>query len=96
MFTTDEHDECLILTNITDVIQYKHELDAYLLKSYSFFFKRYLCFKRKLFIIITIIKSGRQCKAEIEWYTPYQSEDPWPTIPTDRQKEETGENSRRL
>ena len=49
----------------------------------------------KLFIII-IIKKGRQCKAEREWYTPYQSEDPIPTIPTYRQKEEKGEKSRRL
>ena len=29
--------------------------------------------KSGLFIII---KRGRQCKAEREWYTPYQSEDP--------------------
>ena len=35
-------------------------------------------------IIIIIIKKGRQCKAEREWYTPYQSEDPSPTIPTYR------------
>ena len=41
-------------------------------------------------IIIIIIKKGRQCKAEIEWYTPYQSEDPSPTIPTYKQKEEKG------
>ena len=38
-------------------------------------------------IIIIIIKKGRQCKAEKGWYTPYQSEDPSPTIPTNRQKE---------
>ena len=43
-----------------------------------------------LVIIIIIIKKGRQCKAEREWYTPYQSEDPSPTIPTYRQKEEKG------
>ena len=24
------------------------------------------------YIIIIIIKKGRQCKAEREWYTPYQ------------------------
>ena len=41
-------------------------------------------------MIIIIIKKGRQCKAEREWYTPYQSEDPSPTIPTYRQKEEKG------
>ena len=48
-----------------------------------------------LFIII-IIKKGQQCKAGREWYTPYQSEDPSPTIPTYRQKEEKGKKSRRL
>ena len=41
-------------------------------------------------IDIIIIKKGRQCKAERKWYTPYQSEDPSPTIPTYRQKEEKG------
>ena len=39
-------------------------------------------------IIIIIIKRARQCKANRVWYTPYQSEDPSPTIPTYRQKEE--------
>ena len=33
---------------------------------------------------------------EREWYTPYQSEDPSPTIPTFRQEEEKMKNSRRL
>ena len=47
-------------------------------------------------VIIVIIKIGRQCKAEREWYTPYQSEDPSPTIPTYRQKEEKGKKSRKL
>ena len=40
-----------------------------------------------IIIFIIIIKKGRQCKAEREWYTPYQSEDPSPTIPTNRQIE---------
>ena len=40
---------------------------------------------------IIIIKKSRQCKAEREWNTPYQSKDPSPTIPTYRQKEEKGE-----
>ena len=40
--------------------------------------------------IIIIIKKAQQCKARREWYTPYQSEDPSPTIPTYRQKEEKG------
>ena len=49
-----------------------------------------------IIIIIIIIKKGRQCKTEREWYTPYQSEDPSPTIPIYRQKEEKGKISRRL
>ena len=48
-----------------------------------------------IFIII-IMKKSQQCKAGREWYTPYQSEDPSPTIPTYRQKEEKGNESRRL
>ena len=40
-----------------------------------------------IIIIIIIIKRRRQCKAEREWYTPYQSEDPSPQYPPiDRQK----------
>ena len=46
--------------------------------------------------IIIIIKKGQQCKAGREWYTPYQSEDPSPTIPTYRQKEKKGTESKRL
>ena len=45
---------------------------------------------------IIIIKKCQQCKAGRELYTPYQSEDPSPTIPTYRQKEEKGKESRRL
>ena len=41
-----------------------------------------------IIIIIIIIKKVQQCKAGRERYTPYQSEDPSPTIPTYRQKEE--------
>ena len=44
--------------------------------------------------LIIIIKKGRHCKAGREWYTPSHSEDPSPTIPTYRQKEEIGKNSR--
>ena len=47
-------------------------------------------------IIIIIINKCRQCKAEREWKPPYQFEDPIPTIPTYRQKEEKGKKSRRL
>ena len=49
-----------------------------------------------IIIIIIIIKKGQQCEAGREWYTPYKSEDPSPTIPTYRQKEEKGKESRRL
>ena len=48
------------------------------------------------FFIIIIIKKGQQCKAGREWYTAYQSKDPSPTIPTYRQKEEKGKESRRV
>ena len=41
-------------------------------------------------IIIIIIKRGWQCKAGKERLTPYQSEDPNPTTPTHRKKEEKG------
>ena len=34
--------------------------------------------------------------AERDWRTPFQSEDPSPTIPTYRQKEEKGKKSKRL
>ena len=47
-------------------------------------------------LIIIIIRKGRQCKAERESDIPYQSENSNPTIPTYRQKEEKGKNSRRL
>ena len=39
-------------------------------------------------ILIIIIKRGWQCKAGRERLTPYQSEDPNPTTPTRRKKEE--------
>ena len=45
-----------------------------------------------IIIIIIIIQRGRQCKVGREWSTPYPSKDP--SIPTYRQKEEKGENSR--
>ena len=41
-------------------------------------------------IIIIIIKRDWQCKAGRERLTPYQSEDPNPTTPTHRKKEEKG------
>ena len=43
-----------------------------------------------IIIIIIIIRKGRQCKAGRERLTPYQSEDPNPTTPTHRMKEERG------
>ena len=49
-----------------------------------------LCDVSIIIIIIIIIKRGRQCKAGRERLTPYQSEDPNPTTPTHRKKEEKG------
>ena len=49
-----------------------------------------LTIESTVIIIIIIVKKGRQCKAEREWYTQYQYEDPSPTIPTYRQNEEKG------
>ena len=43
-----------------------------------------------IIIIIIIIKKDRQCKAGRGRLTPYQSEDPSPTLPTYRGKEEKG------
>ena len=40
-----------------------------------------------------IIKKGWQCKAGRERLTPYQSEDPNPTAPTHRIKEEKGKTA---
>ena len=42
------------------------------------------------FIMIIIIRKGQQCKAGKDRLTPYQSEDPNPTTPTHRIKEEKG------
>ena len=41
-----------------------------------------------IIIIIIIIRKGQQCKTGRERLTPYQSEDPNPTTPTHRMKEE--------
>ena len=43
-----------------------------------------------IIIIIIIIKKDWQCKAGRGRLTPYQSEDPSPTLPTDKRKEEKG------
>ena len=43
-----------------------------------------------IIIIIIIIKKDRQCKAGRGRLTPYQSEDPSPTLPIYRGKEEKG------
>ena len=43
-----------------------------------------------LLLLIIIIKKGRQCKAARGRLTPYQSEDPSPTLPTYSGKEEKG------
>ena len=42
------------------------------------------------FFYYIIIRKGRQCKAGRERLTPYESEDPNPTTPTHRMKEEKG------
>ena len=44
-------------------------------------------------IIIIIIKKGWQFKAMRERLAPYQSEDPNPTTPTHRMKEEKGKTA---
>ena len=43
-----------------------------------------------IIIIIIIIKKDRQCKAGRGRLAPYQCEDPSPTLPTYRGKEEKG------
>ena len=43
-----------------------------------------------IIIILIIIKKDRQCKAGRERLTPYQSEEPSPTLPTYRGKDEKG------
>ena len=65
---------CLYISNLSDKISFTHETMRQINSN----------------IIIIIIKKDRQCKAEKEWYTPYESDDPSPTIPTYRQKEEKG------
>ena len=46
-----------------------------------------------IIIIIIIIKKGREYKAERERFTPYQSNDPSPTVPTYRKKDEKGKTA---
>ena len=48
-----------------------------------------LCIE-ELLLLLLLLKKGWQCKAGRERLTPYQSEDPNPTIPTHRMKEEIG------
>ena len=64
-------------TSITKDLEYKHGI-------YS------LCIIEVLIIIIIIIKKDWQCKAGRGRLPPYQSEDPSPTLPTYRGKEEKG------
>ena len=49
-----------------------------------------ILYQKFAFIIIIIIKKDCQCKAGRGRLTPYQSEDPSPTLPTYRGKEEKG------
>ena len=46
-----------------------------------------------IIIIIIIIRKGWQCKAGRERLTSYHSEDPNPTTPTHRMKEEKGKTA---
>ena len=46
-----------------------------------------------IIIIIIIMKKGWECKAGRERLIPYQSEDPNPTTPTHRVKEEKGKTA---
>ena len=46
-----------------------------------------------IFFIIIIIKKGWQCKAGRARLTPCQSENPNPTTPTHRMKEEKGKTA---
>ena len=43
-----------------------------------------------LLLLLLLLKKGRQCKAGRERLMPYQPEDPSPTTPTHRRKEEKG------
>ena len=49
-----------------------------------------LTYNNTIIHFIIIIRKGRQCKAGRERLTPYQSQDPNPTTPTHRMKEEKG------
>ena len=42
------------------------------------------------FVLLLLLKKVGSATAEREWYTPYQSEDPSPIIPPNRQKKEKG------
>ena len=48
---------------------------------------------RNPLLFIIVIKKGWQCKAWRERLTPYQSEDPNPTTPNHRMKEEKGKTA---
>ena len=60
---------------------------------YSFSYKELLLL---LLLLLLLKKVSSARPGESDNYTPYQSEDPSPTIPTYRQKEEKGKESRRL
>ena len=66
-------------------------LDSFLKKSYYLSGFGYSLYHiSSVIIIIIIIKTDWQCKAGKGRLTPYQSEDPSPTLPTYRGKEEKG------
>ena len=51
-------------------------------------------FRTIILILLLLVKKVFECKAERERLTPYQSEDPNPTTPTHRIKEEKGKTVR--
>ena len=54
------------------------------------FLRKFDCRGDTIIIIIIIIRKDWQCKAGRGRLTPYQPEDPSPTLPTYRGKEEKG------
>ena len=78
---------------LRDAVAYSWKLHTCKANNHYFlylFLKLIICRMYLVFIIIIIIRKGRQCKAGREPLTPYQSEDPNPTTPTHRMKEKKG------
>ena len=56
-------------------------------------FRKVHCPPLLLLLLLLLLKKGWQCKAVRERLTPYQFEDPNPTKPTHRMKEEKGKRA---